>query len=288
MEQLEVGFGHSNRGGRITSRQASTEFPEVSAQYKAGDKPYFQGIPMTWPACGLPSYAPSVLYQPMFTGVFPQPFLAGEASGATFLGKAKEDLLFDVGTNNDNIYAAGSPPVYSNNEQDMHVPITGSMESRIGVNSNDMWETPKRSSSDIHRIYRQIADALEHGSSVEGLLQELAAVTAKSARSNGESTRGSPKSRPTGMSRPHTATGSPASKGSNAQTNELRESSMSSFIGDKSGESIGISQLCEQTPESERTHGNGFHGAVASDEDDESFSSSYISTNSWGTIQDSG
>ena len=298
-EQLELESKKPNLGASVTSKSNSAEFPATSTQHANS-----QAMPMAWPSGILSSYPPAALYAPTFSNsTFTQPLLNNETFDTTFPWKGRESVqLFDPGLglanahiamSNGNTYGADSGPLLNNwngkeyMQRNGHVPTSGSAE-KEQVTDSCTWETPKRAPSNIHRIYRQIAEALGRNQSVEGLLQELASVTARNARENNDS-RGSPE-RPVRMKIPQATDhhDSQASQGSNvhANANQIKQNSGAAYVSGKHSEAVFDPQLRVRTLGSQHALANSFN-CETSNRDDDTVSSSYMSSNLWDTIQES-
>ena len=280
-EELEEGISQSQHDVPAAPGAASIEFLGTSGQFMDSGKPNFPVLQMGFPSSlDQSSCPPFVIYQPTLTDAPPEPALDG-VSGAAFPWKVRKGIHFDTSmgpasacaaTSNDNMHATDMPLSLSPN---MQVPATGSTEGEGSVRNSGIWETPKKTSPHvhrIHRIYRQIADAMDSGASIESLVQELAAVTVRSdSRLNNESGN-SPGSRPVRMSRPRAVSDSHVSQGSSAP-NEARYCLNSRNVRNRLGETAGVSQLWGSLG-SEQAYGNRLRG------------SSHVSSNSLGTVPD--
>lgn len=311
-EQLESELGGLKPSTLGPQKQPSTDFPMASAQFSAGDFANGQPTQVPWMSNIAANYAPPVLYSPAIASAFPPLLSVNEPFNTAFQWQAKENPF-------DDSVGFGDAPTQMNASYEAEMPYhewtvntdpdcmkrnthaleTASTETNSMLASNDEWGTPTASApADIRRIYRKIEEAINRGDPTEGLLRELAAVTARAARANKES-NGSPQppsKRVVKSASNSKRYGSQASQDvimnetharSNIETNYIL--GMSKEIEESIQPATRTMRRLWKSEGSVPASVNNFRDVTCEvdDEEDSRISSSYGSTtNSWATIQE--
>ncbi|BCR88587.1 uncharacterized protein ACHE_41151S [Aspergillus chevalieri] len=145
------------------------------------------------------------------------------------------------------------------------------------LGDTDGWATPTESAPpEIRTVYRKIEEATKRGAPLDGLLQELAAVTARLVKTAGEGSNGSPRPKPKRMQREssHSQTG--------GETDVTRAFPQAIEGGERPARLAARRQWASE--EQSRTSARVII-TYETDDDEESWSS-YSTTDSWATIQE--
>lgn len=199
-EQLESAATASESTRLDTQKQPSTEFPVAAAQFVAGGNANGHNMPIPWPNA-IANYGTPVLYSPV--GKLPQSLPVNEPFDAAFNLKGNENPSsfdnnlgltgFHTGMHTNNSYGLDSRCNWSADRESMEHGFQ-SLDAGPTVSKKPL-DPVKAVPANIRQIYREIEDAISRGDSVEDLIKDLAALTARNARTNNNS-NGSPQPGP--------------------------------------------------------------------------------------------
>ena len=285
-EQLELGFGQM----KYANTQKAADTRTVTGQLPLGD---FTNQAVQIPRFSAPSTnsLPVTLSGPGLSTGYQHMLPVNEQISTGFQWPSKGNLYSldnghgfgELATTSD-LY---EPEKAYYEEYSMDPVVEKQSVRRSATNSNNVkhlggshdWETPTRPAPpDISRIYRRIEEATAHGVPIDGLLQELAAVTTKLARKASEGRNGSSHVAPNQSSK-KTVSPIKCDPSATEPGRIIRAHPRTHAIGRlwKSEEHAPASNSPGNTP-------------YETDEEDEAESceSSSSTTNSWATIQDGG